>query len=180
MSTFIEFHVEYDKNRGEGSDTRLALMLTSAASEFGGLYVDFYAAADDVMKLPQNKHVVFDSTASKPSLVSKLLNVKEVSTYVCVAISHAQQLVALWKDHSYSTPKLYRLRTVTPTVSEGALEGDVIDKFQWAPLAELASLLDANVCLLRDSLDEIGFEVICREGAAERMKYLLSHHLDKV
>lgn len=177
MNIYNKFYVDYDRSRHDGGRNLVADMLISTAHDAEGLYVDFYAMPDELASLPPNQFVSLNSAATKPGVLSKLLNIKAISAYVCVRVDSAEQLKALWNNYSYSSPMLYRVSKAARTAREAALDDILMEKFQWASLDELAILLETNTCVFRDMHDEVGLEVLCLASVEQRIKHLISIYL---
>ncbi len=177
MNAYKEFYVDYNRNSHKDGEQYTADMLLSAADDAGGLYVDFYAIPDEIAYLPPNHFVRSEIPAKSPGFFGKLLNYKTISAYVCVQVENSQQLRDIWKQYVYSSPKIYRIGKLIQPAQNAAFESTLIEKFEWAPLQELSSLLETNICLFRDFHDEIGLEVLCLESFEERVKHLISLYL---
>jgi len=173
----VELHLDFDRNRQPRGERVVAEMLVSAAEGAGGLYVDFYAAPDEIKRLPPDCYIEGAEPERGQGGLGRLLGVQSVSVYVCMRVSTVEQLLQLWEAFGYSSPKLYRVTDAGLDPAETPLRDELAETFQWAPLDGMYHLLNDCLCVFRDLHDEVGIEALCRPAFEERLRYLARIYL---
>lgn len=179
MKTYIKLYVDYNRQTEEAGLETLANWLLLLADGVGHLYVDTYITEDDVENLPVGSYIHASPSSTGCKLLKRIPIASPISTYACIRVSAVTDLIRLWDLTSYSSPKVYRITQVEYKRNLTVLDGELVESFQWTPIESLSSVLDANVCILRDFHDDVGLEVLCRGTFEERVNILARTHLKR-